>query len=39
MWAMNNANINAAKELELTGIKKYWRYAKQDEMELDWLHD
>ena len=23
MWAMNNANMDAAKELGLTGIKKY----------------
>ena len=39
MWAMSNANIDAAKELGLTGIKKYWRRAGQVEMELDWLHD
>ena len=38
-WVISNANIDAAKELGLTGIKKYWRYAGQVEMELDWLHN
>ena len=27
MWAMSNADMDAAKELGLTGIKKYWRHA------------
>ncbi len=36
---MSNVDMNAAKELGLTGIKKYWRRAAQVEMELDWLHD
>ena len=31
--------MDAAKELGLTGIKKYWRRVGQVEMELDWLHD
>lgn len=31
MWAMNNANLDAAKELGLTDIKKYWRRAGQVE--------
>ena len=39
MWAMSIADMDAAKELGLTGIKKYWRRAGQVEMELDWLHD
>ena len=39
MWAMSNANIDAAKELGLIGIKKYWKRAGQVEMELDWLYD
>ena len=39
MWAISNANLDAAKELGLIGIKKYWRYARQVEIELDWLHD
>ena len=39
MWAMNNANINAAKKLGVTGIKKYWSHAGQGEIELDWLYD
>ncbi len=38
-WAMSNADMDAAKELGLTGIKKYWRRADQVEMKLDWLHD
>ena len=35
MWAMNNADLDAAKKLGLNGIKKYWRCAKQVELELD----
>ncbi len=31
--------MDAAKELELTRVKKYWRQAGQVEMKLDWLHD
>lgn len=36
---MNNADIDAAKKLELTGVKKHWRCAGKAEIELDWLHD
>ena len=36
---MSNADLDAAKELGLTSIKKYWRRAGQVKMELDWLHD
>ena len=36
---MSNANLDAAKELGLTGIKKYWKCTRQIEMELDWLYD
>ena len=39
MWAMSNANIDAVKELGLTGIKKYQRRAGQVEIEFDWLHN
>ncbi len=38
-WAISNADLDAAKELGLTGIKKYWGRAGQVEMELDWLYD
>ncbi len=38
-WAMNDTDLDAAKELGLTGIKKYWRRTGQVEIELDWLHD
>ncbi len=38
-WAMSDADLDAAKELGLTGIKKYWRHAGQVEIELDWLYD
>ncbi len=31
--------MDVVKELELTGVKKYWRRAGQVEMEFDWLHD
>ena len=36
---MSDADLDAAKKLGLTSIKKYWRYAGQVERELDWLHD
>ena len=36
---MTNANLDAAKELGLTGIKKYWKSAGQIELELDRLYD
>ena len=38
-WAMSDADPDAAKELRLTGIKKYWRRVGQVEIKLDWLHD
>ena len=38
-WAMNKADIDKAKKLEQTGIKKYWRYINQVEIELNWLYD
>ena len=36
---MSNTDIDAAKKLGLTGIKKYWRRTRQVEIELDRLHD
>lgn len=36
---MSNINLDAAKELRLTGIKKCWKRAGQVEIELYWLHD
>ena len=38
-WAMSKVDMEAAKELGLTGVKNYWRRAGQVEMELDWLHN
>ena len=35
MWAISNANLDAAKKLRLTSIIKYWRRVGQVEMELD----
>lgn len=35
IWAISNIDVDAAKKLGLTGVKKYWRYADQVEMELD----
>ena len=35
MWVKSNTNLDAAKELNLTGIKKYW----VSEIKLDWLYD
>lgn len=32
---MSNPDLDIAKKLELTGVKKYWRHAGQVEMELD----
>lgn len=36
--AINNADLDAARELGLTGIIKYQRHAGQVEMKLDWLY-
>ena len=38
MWAMSNVDIDAARDLGLTGIKKHWRLADQIEKEVDGLH-
>ncbi len=38
-WGISDADLDAAKELGLTSIKKYWRRAGQVEIELDRLHD
>ena len=38
MWAMSNIDINVARDLGLTGIKKHWRLANQIEKEVDRLH-
>lgn len=39
MWTMNNADMNVAKKLGLTSIKKYQRRARQYEIELDCLYE
>ena len=39
MCAMRNTDLDAAKKLGPTSIKKYWRRAGQVDMEIDWLHD
>ena len=31
--------MDVAKELGLTGIKKYWKRIGQVEIKIDWLHD
>ena len=36
---MNYTDKNIAKNLELTGIIKYWRGTGKVEIELDWLYD
>ena len=38
MWAINNVDIDAARDLGLTGIKKHWRLASQIEKEVNGLH-
>ena len=38
MWAMSNVDIDAARDLGLTGIKKHWRLAGQIEKEVDGLY-
>ena len=38
IWAMSNVDIDAARDLGLTGIKKYGRLAGQIEKEVDGLH-
>lgn len=36
---MSNADLNVAKKLGLTSIKRYQRYTGQVKIKLDWLHD
>ena len=36
---MSDADLDVAKKLGLTGIKKYWRCAGQVKMELDGLYN
>lgn len=38
IWVINNININAAKDLRLTDIKKYWRLTCQIKKEMNELH-
>lgn len=35
---MSNVDLNIVEELGLTSIKKYWKYAKQIKIKLDWLY-
>lgn len=36
---MSNMDMNVARKLGLTRVKKYWRCAGQVEIELNWLYD
>lgn len=36
---INNIDLNAAKKLGLTGVKKYQRCIGQFEIKLDWLYN
>ena len=38
MWAISNVDIDAARDLGLTGIKKHWRLAGQIEKKVNGLH-
>ena len=38
MWAISNVDIDAARDLGLTGIKKHWRLAGQIEKEVNGLY-
>ena len=38
IWAISNIDIDAARDLGLTGIKKHWRLAGQIEKEVNRLH-
>ena len=38
MWVISNVDIDAARDLGLTGIKKHWRLAGQIEKEVNGLH-
>ncbi len=37
-WAISDIDINIARDLGLTDIKKYWRYASQIQAKVDWLY-
>lgn len=39
LWIISNNNIDAAKKLELTSVKKYWKYTKQVRKKVNWLYD
>lgn len=36
--AINNADMNATRDVELTDIKKYWRYIGQIQDKIDCLY-
>ena len=36
---MSNVDLDVAKKLGLTDIKKFWRHAGYVEIVLDWLYD
>lgn len=36
MGIMSNVDLDVAKKLGLTNIKKYQKYSQQVEMKLDW---
>ncbi|WP_375449299.1 hypothetical protein [uncultured Nostoc sp.] len=38
MWAISNVDIDVARDLELTDIKKHWRLAVQIEREVNGLY-
>lgn len=38
-WVMSNLDVNVAKELRQTGVKKYWQSIDQIKIELDWQYD
>ena len=38
IWAISNVDIDAARDLGLTGMKKHWRLAGQIEKEVNGLH-
>ena len=38
MWVIRNIDIDAAKDLRLINIKKYWRFIGQIEKEANGLY-
>ena len=38
IWAINNIDIEAVRDLRLTSIKKYWRLAGQIKKEVNGLY-